>query len=65
MTREEALERLQGTWSFDVIGDQVVIRELGLLSSVEAVRREQALGAGGQRPPVVAAVFEGPAVSGD
>ncbi len=63
MTREEALERLEGTWSFDVVGDQVLIRELGLLSAVNAIRRERS--AASQRPPVAAASFEGAAASGD
>jgi len=65
MTREEALERLEGTWSFDVVGDQVLIRELSVLSSVNAIRRERALAAGGQRRPVAPAAFEGAVSSGD
>ncbi len=63
MTREEALQRLDGTWSFDVVGDQVLIRELGLLSAVDAIRRERS--AAGQRPFVSTASFEGAAASGD
>jgi|GEM_PF-4940740 len=65
MTREEALERLQGTWSFDVIGDRVLIRELGVLSAVNAIRRERVVASGGQRPPAAAAAYEGAATSGD
>jgi len=44
MTREEALERLAGTWSFELEGDRVVIRDLSLLSAVAAIRREQPIG---------------------
>ena len=65
MTREEALERLEGTWSFDVVGDQVLIRELAVLSSVDAIRRERAVAAGVPCPPVAVAAFEGAATSGD
>jgi hypothetical protein len=63
MTREEALERLEGTWSFEVVGDQVLIRELGLLSAVNAIRRERSVAS--QRRPVATATFEGAAASGD
>ncbi len=63
MTREEALQRLDGTWSFDVVGDQVLIRELSLLSAVDAIRRERSVA--GQRLPASAASFEGAAASGD
>jgi len=44
MTREEALERLEGTWTFELKGDQVMIRDLSLLSAVAAVRRERPVG---------------------
>jgi hypothetical protein len=63
MTREEALERLEGTWSFEVVGDQVLIRELGLLSAVNAIRRERSVAS--QRLLVATATFEGAAASGD
>lgn len=49
MTREEALARLEGTWSFDVVRDQVLVRDPKLLSAVAEVRREWA---GGERRPV-------------
>ncbi len=65
MTREEALERLEGTWSFDVVGDKVMIRELGVLSSIEAIRRERAAAAEGPRPRFGAPTYEGAAASGD
>lgn len=44
MTREEALRRLEGTWSFELEGGQVVIRDLSLLSAVAAERRERPIG---------------------
>lgn len=61
MTREEALERLDGTWSFELRGDQVMIRELSLLSAVSAIRREGFVGEHARvaRPP------QGAAASGD
>jgi len=65
MTPEQALERLEGTWSFDVVGNQVLIRELAVLSSVDAIRRERAVAAGLPRPPVATTAFEGSAASGD
>lgn len=43
MTRDEALQRLEGTWSFEVRGDQVMIRDLSLLSVVAAIRGERPL----------------------
>lgn len=44
MTRDEALRRLDGTWSFELQGGRVVIRDLALLSTVAALRRERAEG---------------------
>lgn len=41
MTREEALERLEGTWSFEVHSGQVMIRETSLIAAVAAIRRER------------------------
>lgn len=62
MTRDEALRRLEGTWSFEVRRGRVTIREISLLSAVAAIRRE--------RPPggpvrVAARPPQGTAVSGD
>lgn len=51
MTREEALRRLEGTWTFELRGNQVMIRDLSLLSAVAAVRRERSL----EEPPHVVA----------
>ncbi|MEJ2668053.1 MAG: hypothetical protein P8Z81_13325 [Deinococcales bacterium] len=62
MTREEALKRLEGTWSFDMLGDQVMLRELDLLSAVAAVRREPA---GGERSHVATGPLQSAAASGD
>lgn len=62
MTREEALKRLEGTWSFDVVGDQVMLRELDLLSAVAAVRRDLA---GGERPHIATGSLHVAAASGD
>lgn len=40
MTREEACERLEGTWSFEVRDGKVMIREASLIAAVAAIRRE-------------------------
>lgn len=64
MSREEALRRLEGTWSFDVVGDQVMIHDLSLLSAVAAVRRERTVGTG-ERAQVATSSLQGAAFSGD
>lgn len=64
MSRDEALRRLEGTWSFDVVGDQVMIRDLSLLSAVAAVRNERAH-VGEERVQVVTGRPQGAAFSGD
>jgi len=65
MTREEALEGLEGTWSFELIGDQVLIRELSLLSAVNGVRRERAAPVGWEPRQVATVSLQGAAASGD
>lgn len=65
MTREEALQRLEGTWSFDLAGDRVLIRDAGLLSAVHAIRRERAASAAREVVPVGTAPVRGAAASGD
>lgn len=42
MTREEALKRLEGTWSFEMVGDKVVVRDIQLLNAIANVRHELA-----------------------
>lgn len=39
MTRDEALHRLHGTWSFELRDGRVPLRDLDLLRSVRAERR--------------------------
>lgn len=62
MTREEALRRLEGTWSFEIQGDRVVIRDLELLSAVAAIRRERP---GGEPASIPGAPLHAAAASGD
>lgn len=61
MTREEALERLEGTWSFEIQDRKVLIREASLIAAVEAIRRERPLHrpATVPRPAFVAAAWSG------
>lgn len=39
MTRDEALQRLHGTWSFELRDGRVPLRDLDLLRSVRAEQR--------------------------
>jgi hypothetical protein len=39
MTRDEALHRLHGTWSFELRDGRVPLRDLDLLRAVRAERR--------------------------
>jgi len=56
MTRVQALERLEGTWSFEVRGGQVMIRELSLIAAVAAIRRERSAGQPARVPVAAEAV---------
>lgn len=42
MTREEALHRLHGTWSFELRDGRVPLRDVDLLRSARAERRAPA-----------------------
>lgn len=65
MTRDEALRRLEGTWSFDLVGDRALVRDLGLLAAVAAIRGERSDSGVGDRPTVNASGPEGAATPGD
>lgn len=67
MTREEALQRLEGTWSFDLTGDGVLIRDVGLLSAVHAIRLERSAPSAREAVPMNATPVpgQGAAASGD
>lgn len=43
MTRQEALQRLEGTWAFQARGDRVVVRDLALLERIHQVQSERAV----------------------
>lgn len=65
MTRMEALRRLEGTWSFDVVGDTVLLRDVALLATVRELRREREEVATGDAPAAVSPASQGAAASGD
>lgn len=41
MTREEALRRLRGTWSFELAQGKVRIRDEQLIRTIATIREEQ------------------------
>lgn len=41
MTREEALRRLRGTWSFELAQGKVRIRDERLIRTIATIREEQ------------------------
>lgn len=65
MTREEALQRLEGTWTFDLAGDRVLIRDPALLSTIRAIRRERDAQAAREAVPMGTMPVQGVAASGD
>ena len=64
MSRDEALRRLEGTWSFEVVGNHVMIRDLSLLSAIAGLRDERAPVVA-EHVQVVPDVPQGAAFSGD
>lgn len=40
MTRDEALQRLEGTWTFEMARGRVRVRDESLLLAIDAVREE-------------------------